>query len=65
MDIGDYESVKRTSEDLLKKYQEEKKTKYIIYSCNKMKELGLCLTSPHIEVRGFPWSEWSFPPFTP
>lgn len=48
IDIGDYESAKKYSEDLAKKYLGDKKTKYIIYPCNKMKELGLCVDSCNV-----------------
>lgn len=48
IDIGDYESAKKYSEELLKKYRGDKKTKYIVYSCNKMKELGLCVNSCNV-----------------
>jgi len=45
IDIGDYKNAERFSEDLAKKYYGDKKTKYIVYSCNRMKELGLCVDS--------------------
>ena len=45
LDIGDYKNAERFSEDLAKKYRGDKKTKYIVYSCSKMKELGLCVNS--------------------
>jgi len=45
IDIGDYKNAERFSEDLAKKYRGDKKTKYIVYSCNIMKELGLCIDS--------------------
>ena len=48
IDTGDYEKMKRFSEDLIKKYQGDRKTKYIIYPCNKMKELGLCVASCNV-----------------
>jgi len=45
INIGDYKNAKEVSEDLINKYYGDKKTKYIIYSCSRMKELGLCVTS--------------------
>ena len=45
LDIGDYKNAERFSEELAKKYRGDKKTKYIVYSCSKMKELGLCVDS--------------------
>jgi len=45
IDIGDYKNAERFTEDLAKKYYGDKKTKYIVYSCKRMKELGLCVNS--------------------
>lgn len=45
INIGDYKSAEKISEELINKYQGDKKTKYILYSCTKMKKLGLCVTS--------------------
>lgn len=50
IDIGDEKSIERFSKgkDLERKLRGDKKTKYIIYSCQKMKELGLCVSSCNV-----------------
>ncbi|WP_168065366.1 DNA primase regulatory subunit PriL [Sulfolobus sp. S-194] len=47
IDIGDEKSAIDLTKDenVIKKFKGDKKTKYIIYSCKKMKELGLCVAS--------------------
>ena len=45
IDIGDYKNAEKVSENLANKYRGDKKTKYVMYSCSRMKELGLCVTS--------------------
>lgn len=48
IDIGDEKNAERFSKDLTKRLREDKRTKYIIYSCNKMKQLGLCVASCNV-----------------
>jgi len=48
IDIGDDKNAEKFSKDLAKRLREDKRTKYIIYSCNKMKQQGLCVASCNV-----------------
>lgn len=37
-----------STKELIKKFKGDKKTKYIIYSCNKMRELNLCVANCNV-----------------
>ena len=43
IDIGDYRDAEKISEELAKRFLGDRKNKYIVYSCGKMKGLGLCV----------------------